>query len=75
MTASAEGATGGTVRLRLLFADEGTWHHEVIKVPAEAFERHERIIDLLQEDPDVLRHTYVDLDRLCAAHLVDDADE
>ncbi|TVP78292.1 MAG: hypothetical protein EA352_02290 [Gemmatimonadales bacterium] len=61
---------GTTVRLRLLFADEGNWHHEEIQVPAEALERHERIIDLLQEDPDVLRLTYVDLDRLCSAHVL-----
>lgn len=60
------------VTIRLLFADEGNWHHEEIRVPAEALDRHERVIDLLQEDPEVLRDTWVDLDRLCAAHRVSD---
>lgn len=60
------------LRIRLLFVDEGSYHHEVIRVPAEAVARYERLIDLLQEEPEVLRRTFVDLDRLCAAHLVED---
>lgn len=57
-------------RIRLLFADEGAYHHEEIEVPAEAIERYERLIDLLQEEPEVVRRVYVDLQRLCAAHLL-----
>lgn len=60
------------VKVRLLFVDEGSYHHEDIEVPAEAVERYERLVDLLQEEPAVLRSCYVDLARLCAAHLVDD---
>lgn len=63
--------SGQTVTIRLLFADEGAYHHEEVRVPAEAVERYERLVDLLQEDPEVLRRIYVDLDRLCAAHVVD----
>jgi hypothetical protein len=61
-----------TVKVRLLFADEGAYHHEDVRVPEAALERYERLIDLFQEDPDVLRSTFVDLDRLCAAWVVTD---
>lgn len=60
-----------TVTVRLLFADEGSYHHEEIQVPAEAVARYERLVDLLQEEPEVLRRTYVDLARLCAAHVME----
>ncbi len=65
-------STARDIRIRLLFVDEGSYHHEVIRGPAEAVARHERLIDLLQEEPEVLRRTFVDLDRLCSAHLVED---
>lgn len=61
----------GTVTVRLLFADEGSFHHEEIQVPAEAVDRYERLVDLLQEEPEVLRRTFVDLDRLCSAHVME----
>ena len=64
--------SGETVTLRLLFVDEGAYHHEDIRVPAAAVESYDRLIDLLQEEPEVLRRTYVDLERLCSAHLVTD---
>lgn len=57
-------------KIRLLFADHGAYHHEEISVPTEALGRFERVIDLLREDPDVLREVYVDLRRLCAAYVV-----
>ncbi len=59
--------SGPTRTVRLLFADEGSFHHEVVSVPADALERHERLIDCLLEDPDVLRTVHVDVDRLCSA--------
>jgi hypothetical protein len=69
-------ADGEEVTLRLLFVEDGSFHHEKIQVPAAAVDRYERLIDLLQEEPAVLRRTYVDLDRLCAAHVVEkDAQE
>jgi hypothetical protein len=61
-----------TVTVRLLFADEGSYHHEEIQVPSEALIRYERLIDLLQEEPQVLNRVFVDLGRLCAAHVVTD---
>ncbi len=65
---------GETVGVRLLFVADGAYHHEEIRVPVEVVGRYERLIDLLQEEPEVLRKTYVDLDRLCAAHLVEEAE-
>jgi hypothetical protein len=41
-----------------------------IAVPTEAIERYDRLIDLLQEEPAVLKNSYVDLRRLCAAEVV-----
>lgn len=58
------------VTLRLLFVDEGEYHHEELKVPAEAVERYDRLIDLLQEEPSVLQRSFVDLTRLCSAQVV-----
>lgn len=69
---SSSGAGGAKVSLRLLFVADGAYHHEEIQVPAAVVDRYERLIDLLQEEPEVLRRTYVDLERLCAAHLVDE---
>jgi hypothetical protein len=60
------------VTVRLLFVEDGSFHHEEIQVPAETVARYERLIDLLQEEPEVLQRTYVDLERLCSAHLVED---
>lgn len=57
------------VTLRLLFVDEGEYRHEELDVPAEALDRHDRLIDVLQEEPAVLKRSYVDLDRLCSAQV------
>jgi hypothetical protein len=61
-----------TVTLRLLFVDEGQYHHEDLVVPAAALDRHDRLIDLLQEEPEVLKRSFVDLDRLCSAHVFEE---
>jgi len=60
------------VRVRLLFVDEGSYHHETVRVPEGALDGYERLIDVLREDSAVLRRTWVDTSRLCAAYLVDD---
>ncbi len=62
--------TDSAVTIRLLFVDEGAYHHEEIQVPQGSLEKYERLIDLLQEEPEVLQTTYVDLERLCAAHVI-----
>lgn len=61
-----------TTRVRLLFADEGAYRHEVVSLPGDALDGYERLIDCLREEPAVLRRLYVDVERLCAAHVVDD---
>jgi hypothetical protein len=57
------------VTVQLLFVDEGSYHREEIRIPGDTVDRYERLIDLLQEDPEVLRRTFVDLDRLCSAAI------
>ena len=58
------------VRVRLLLADSGTFREEDVDLPAEVVTRHDRLIDVLQEDPEVLRELHVDLERLCSARIV-----
>jgi hypothetical protein len=58
-------------RLRLVFADRGAFHTEAVTVPLAALERHERLIDLLREEPEVIRGLYVDLKRLVSATVVE----
>jgi len=56
------------IRVRLLFVDEGSYHHEIVRIPEGALDGHERLIDALREDPAVLARTWVDVSRLCAAY-------
>ena len=58
----------GVVTVRLLFVDEGSYHHEDVEVPASSVEAYDRLIDCLREDPVVLKQVYVDVDRLVAAY-------
>lgn len=60
-----------SVRIRLLFADEGSFHHEEVTVPAPVLDRYGRLIDCLREEPSVLKRIHVDLGRLCSAIVVD----
>lgn len=60
------------VQLRLLFVDEGDYHDEKVDVPGEGIDDYDRLIDFLREDPAVLKHLHVDMDRLCAAYRIDD---
>ena len=57
--------------VRLLFVDDGRFHHEDIAIPTDTLSRHERLIDCLREEPEVLKHVFVDMARLCSAHVVD----
>ena len=64
--------TGAATRtVRLVFVDQGSYHREDVDVPIEALGRHERLLDVLQEDPGILRRIHVDMGRLCAAYIVD----
>lgn len=64
--------TGSTATVRLVFADEGAFHAEQVRVPVETLARYERLIDLLREEESVTRQLYVDLDRLVSAAVVED---
>lgn len=57
--------------MRLLFVDDGSYHHEEVELPAESVEAYERLIDCVREDPEVLKRLYVDVRRLCAAWVSD----
>ena len=61
----------GRTKIRLLFVDDGQYHHEDLSVPSELLGRYERLIDCLREDEAVLREMYVDVARLCAAWRLD----
>jgi hypothetical protein len=60
------------VKVRLVFVDGGSFHDVDVELPAKALERHERLVDCLREDPDVLARIHVDVARLCAAYRVDE---
>jgi len=62
------------IRVRLLFADSGAFHREDVEVPAASVRGYDRLIDGLQEDPDFLKGTYLDVGRLCAAWLINGED-
>ena len=63
------------MKVRLLFVDEGSYRHEVVRIPAASADRYDRLIDCVREDPVVLKRLYIDVSRLCAAHVVGDDDE
>ena len=65
-------SAGETVMVRLVFVDEGVYHHEDIRLPSAGLNASERLIDWLREDPEVLGGLYVNLKRLCAAYRVDE---
>ena len=63
-----------TVAVRLIFADQGTFHAETVRVPADVLSRYDRLIDLLREEEGVTRQMYVDMQRLVSACVVTDDD-
>jgi hypothetical protein len=62
----------GRTRVRLLFVDEGSYHHEDVEIPAEALDGYARLIDCLREDDAVQKRVYVDAGRLCSAWVMDE---
>ena len=58
-------------RVRLLFVDDGSYHHEEIEIPSASLDDYDRLIDCVREDPAVLKAVHVDVGRLCAAYLID----
>jgi len=61
----------GTVKVRLLFVDDGSYHHEEVDLPMGALGAYERLIDFVREDEEVVKRVHVDMERLCAAYLVE----
>ncbi len=55
--------------VRLLFVDDGSFHHEEVHIPAGALAGYDRLIDCLMEDPTVLKRLHVDVSRICSAEL------
>ena len=55
--------------VRLLFVDDGSFHHEEVQIPAEVMAGYDRLIDCLMEDPTVLKRLHVDVSRICSAEL------
>ena len=60
---------GQTVRVRLVFADQGTFHNETVHVPLDMLGRYDRLVDLLREEESVTRQLYVDMGRLVSAYV------
>lgn len=60
---------GQTVRVRLVFADQGTFHAETVQVPLDMLGRYDRLVDLLREEESVTRQLYVDMSRLVSAYV------
>jgi hypothetical protein len=65
---------GQTVRVRLVFADQGTFHAETVHVPVDMLDRYDRLVDLLREEESVTRQLYVDMGRLVSAYVEADED-
>jgi hypothetical protein len=59
-------------RVRLVFADRGSFHDLTIDVPADATAQYGRLIDALREDPRIAASIYIDFKRLVAARVVTD---
>ena len=57
------------IAVKLVFADRGSFHDLVVRLPVQVLERYERLIDALREDPEVTGEIYVDSRRLIAAHV------
>jgi hypothetical protein len=62
------------IKVRLLFADTGTFHYVDLLVPVSTVESYDRLIDGLLEDPDFLKGVHVDPGRLCGAWVLDGDD-
>jgi hypothetical protein len=61
-------------RVRLVFADRGSFHDLVIRVPSDAVSQYGRLIDALREDPRISADVYIDFRRLVAARIIDGED-
>ena len=58
------------IQVRVLYAEGGGYHSEVISIPGGGMSDHERLIDFLREDEAVAAECYIDAERLCSARIV-----
>jgi hypothetical protein len=58
--------------IRLLFVDDGSFHHEEVEIPADSMAGYDRLIDCLMEDPTVLKRLHLDVSRVCSAELTNE---
>jgi hypothetical protein len=58
--------------VRLVFADEGTFHSVVVDVATDRLEEYDRLIDMIREEPSVTRQLYVDMRRLVSASIMEE---
>lgn len=59
----------GRIPVRLVFADRGSFHDLVVRLPEEALHQYDRLIDALREDPVITGEFFVDSRRLVAAYV------
>ncbi len=62
----------GRTKVRLLFVDEGSYHHEDVEISSEALDGYARLIDCVREDEAVQKRLFVDVARMCAAWVVEE---
>jgi hypothetical protein len=63
-----------TAAVRLVFADQGTFHAETVHVPTAMLAQYDRLIDMLREEESVTRQMYVDLNRLVSAYVLEEGE-
>lgn len=56
----------------MVFADRGSFHDVVVRLPADVLGRYERLIDALREEPALTGALFVDTRRLVAAYVVEE---
>ena len=59
----------------MVFADRGSFHDVVVRLPADVLGRYERLIDALREEPALTGALFVDTRRLVAAYVVEEEEE
>lgn len=59
------------VKVRLVFVDRGAYHVADVTLPTSSLDAYDRLIDCVREDPAVLKQLHVDVERLCAAYVVE----
>jgi hypothetical protein len=64
-----------TTPIRLVFADEGSFHAETVQVPIQKIGEYDRLVDLLREEPSVTRQLHLDMRRLVSAYVVGEGGE